>query len=120
MGGLKVVTVMFHDRNGVLAVSESFRARECTAQSLSATLTGGSVVSAISSLSRTLNAWALREFSRHRTRSRTSPSINKFSAEKPIAFSALAVSAVNPNRRGKQAAKDETTTMTEQRRCRVA
>lgn len=120
MDGLKVVTVMFHDRTSVSAISESFRAREVSAQSLSAPLTGFSVVAAALSLSRTLNAWELREFARHRTRRRTTPSIIKFPAEEPVALSALAVSSVNPNKRGTQAAKNETTTMTEQRRCRAA
>ena len=38
-----------------------------------------------------------------------------------MALSALTVSAVNPNKRGTQAAKkNETTTVTEQRRCFAA
>ncbi|MFP1646685.1 hypothetical protein [Pontitalea aquivivens] len=120
IGGLRVVTVMFRDRRGVRAISDSFRAREIAAQSLSVPLTGFSVVAPASSLPRTLNAYDLTDFARRRTRRRAAPSICKFSAEEPVALSASAVFAVNPNKRGTQAAKNETTTMTEQRRCAAA
>jgi hypothetical protein len=120
MSAQRVVTVMFHGSRVVLAVVESIRAREVAAQSLSVPLTDLSVVAAASSLSRTLSAWELQEFPRHRTRSRTSLSINKFPAEEPVALSALAVSAVNPNKHGLTAVATVTTIMTEQRRCRAA
>jgi hypothetical protein len=120
MGGQKVVTVMFHDSRQIPAHAEPFRAREVVVPSLSAPLKDFSVVAVSSSLSRNLNANDLHEFTHHRTRRRTSPHIEKFSAEEPMAFSALAVSAVNPNKRGTQAAIYQTTTMTEQRCCAAA
>jgi hypothetical protein len=120
MSGLRVVTVMFHDRNGVLAISDSFRARKGGAPSLSAALAVVSIVQTASLLPLPLNAAGLAEVARHRTRSRTSLSINKFPAEEPVALSALAVSAVNPNKYGLTAVATVTTIMTEQRRCRAA
>ena len=120
LGVQTAVTVMFHDRVSVWACFDSSPARESSVPSLSDPLTGGSVVPVASSLPRTLNAHDLHEFALHRTPRRATPSIDKFSAEEPVALSALAVFAVSPNKRGTQAAKTETTTMTEQRRCFAA
>ena len=115
------VTVMFHDRNGFLAVIDSFRAGSNAASSLSDDLmVGVPDVSPVPPLSSSVKVRPSRARSRHRTRRRTWPHIEKFSAEGPVALSALAVLAVNPNKRGTQADATVTTTMTEQRRCAAA
>ena len=116
-----VVTVMFHDGELVLGGNGSFLAREDAAPSLSCALTGDLyVTSEAPSFSALLSVGISRDLSRHRTRRRTSKYIEKFSAEKPMARSALAVLAANPNTRSPKAAATVITTMTEQRRCAAA
>ena len=115
------VTAMFHDRNGFLDVSGSFRARESAVSSPSDALAVGSpVVSSVLSLPSILKASGSGTHSRHRTRRRTSQQMEKFPAEEPMARSALTVLAVNPNKGGAQATANVITTMTEQRRCAAA
>jgi hypothetical protein len=114
------VTAMFHGSRVVLAVVESIRAREVAAQSLSVPLTDLSVVAAASSLPRTLNVPTVLDFHRRRTRRRAWPVIIEVSAERPVACSALAVSASDPIRRGNQAVFTATTKKSEQRCCAAA
>ena len=115
------VTVMFHDRNGFLAVSDSFRAGSNAARSLSDALAVGvPVVFPDPSLPSNLKVSAFKAHSRHRTRRRTSPHIEKFSAEVPNARSVCFVFGASPNSRSQNAAATTTTTMTEQRRCAAA
>lgn len=115
------VTVMFHDREHILGGNQSFRARENAAPSLPCVLTGYMfVASEAPSSSALLSVGISRDLSRHRRRRRTSKYIEKFFAEGPIARSALAVFAANPNTRSPKAAATVITTMTEQRRCAAA
>ena len=115
------VTVMFHDGRRVLGGNESFRAREIAAPSLSGLLAVHSgVVPYASSLSGVLTLVPQPHPSRARTRSRSLSQTEKFSAEEPMARSALAVFAANPNTRSTQAAAIVITPMTEQRRCAAA
>jgi len=115
------VTVMFHDRKALLAVSESFRARVKAALSLSDALTVGvPVVFPVPSLPSNLKVSAFRAHSRHRTRRRTSPHIEKFSAEVSKARSAWFVFGASPNSRSQTVVATVITTMTEQRRCAAA
>lgn len=96
----KSVTVMFYDRKAFLAVTDLFRGRENAAPSLSDAMTvGDPVVSPVPSLSRSLKVSDSRAHSRHRTRRRASPHIEKFSVGVPHARSALAVLAASPNSR---------------------
>ena len=115
------VTVMFHDGQLVFGGNESFLARENAAPSLSCALTGDLfVVPEAPSFSAHINVGISGALSRHRTRRRTSHYIEKFTAEVPMARSALVVSATIPNKRSTQAAATVITTMTEQRRCAAA
>lgn len=115
-----VVTVMFHDRTGVLGGNDSPCAREDAAPSLSKLL--ALVFDALSdALSQPGSlTFAQQTRSRDRTRSRSLSRTKKFSAEGPMARSALPVLAANPNTRSTQAAATVITTMTEQRRCVAA
>lgn len=115
------VTVMFHDRQALLGACDSFFARVGAARLLSDTLTGDLFIPATASpLPSHLKVSASRAHARHRTRRRSLPHIEKYYAEGPIAHSALAVLAVNPNSRSQIAAATIITTMTEQRRCAAA
>jgi hypothetical protein len=115
------VTVMFHDRKDFLGVSDSFRARGNAASSLSDALTVGfPVVSPVPSLPSNLKVSAFRAHSRHRTRRRTSPHIEKFSAEVLNTRSAWFVFGASPNSLSQTAAANPTITITEQRRCAAA
>jgi len=115
------VTVMFHNRSFILGACDWFFARASGAVSLSASLTG---VSACcfrpASFSASLAEVANRPEKR---RSRTISSLShseKFSAEAPMARSALVVLAATPHKRSPQGAASATTIMTEQRRCAAA
>lgn len=114
------VTVMFNDRRRVLGGVEAFRARENAAPSLSELLAVVSVF--VSDASPRSGLWPLvREIpSRVRTRSRSLSDTEIFSAEEPLARSALAVLPVDPNTRGAQVAAPVITKLTEQRRCEAA
>jgi hypothetical protein len=113
--------VMLHGRKSVLGSNGSLRAREDAAPSLSGLLAGISHFdSDVSSQSAFLTLMSQLHPSRDRTRSRSLSHTEKFSAEEPMARSALAVSAASPNTRSPQAAATVTTTMTEQRRCAAA
>ena len=115
------ITAMFHDRNGFLSLSDSFRARGSAVSSLSGALTGDLFASPeVASLPSPLKVSASKAHSRHRTRRRTSPHIEKFSAEVPNARSAWLVFGANPNSRSQTAAAIAITTVTEQRRCAAA
>jgi len=115
------VTGMFHCSKGFFGASDSFLARVHAALSLSETLTGDVFVPAAApSLLAHLKVPIPRAHPRRRTRRRTMPSINKFYAEGPIARSALAVLAANPNPRSQVAAATPITIMIEQRRCAAA
>lgn len=111
------VTVMLHGRRCVLAGYELFRARASAVASLSGEL---AVIHHrffdASSPSGFVNASP----ERHRARSPSLSRTEKFSAEKPLACSALASLAANPNKRSPQAVAIVITTMTEQRRCAAA
>ena len=114
------VTVMFHDREHILGGNQSFRARENAAPSLPDSL---AVVSCfVSGASPQLGPLTFAQLypSRDRTRRRSLPHTEKFSAEEPIARSALAVLAACPNTRSTQAVATVITPMTEQRRCVAA
>ena len=115
------VTVIFHDRKHVSADNDSFRARESAAPSLPREL---AVISDdVSDYSAQPGPMILvPEFhpSRDRTRRRSLSSTEKFSAEEPMARSALAVLAACPNTRSTQVAATVITPMTEQRRCAAA
>ena len=114
-------TVTFRDRKAFLAVNYSFRARGNAASSMSDPLTGDLfALVAVPSLSSPLKVSASRAHSRHRMRRRTSPHIETFSAEEPMARSALVVLAAIPNTRSTQAVATVITSMTEQRRCAAA
>jgi hypothetical protein len=118
--GHRGIAAMFYGSSAVWAAFSSFSALETAAPSSSAALTDRSVFAAASAPPRTLDACYLNAFARHRTRRRHMTSNDKFSAGKLMAISAFAASAVNRNKRGTQAAKTETITMTEQRRCLAA
>ena len=68
------------------------------------------------SQSHSLNVLVLREC----TLNRTQLCINKSSADKPLAVSASAALTVTRNNDGAQGARNQTTKMTEQRRCVAA
>jgi hypothetical protein len=103
------VTVMFHGRTALFGAFDSFLARDHAAPSLSETLTGDVLMPvAAPSLSALLKVSAFEAHARRRTRRRSFQNTEKFSAEGPIARSALAVLATH------------TTIMTEQRRCAAA
>jgi hypothetical protein len=115
------VTVMFHDRNGFLAVIDSCRARINTAPSLSDDLTVDcSAVSPDSSLPSRLKVSFGRSHPRYRAPRRTSLCIEKFSAEVPDACSARSVFGAILNNRGAKATANPFTEMTEQRCCAAA
>ena len=115
------VTVMFHDGKAFVAVIDLFRGRDNAAPSLSGALTvDDPVVSPVLSLSPSLKVSTSRAHSRHRTRRRTSPHIEKLSAEVPNARSAWLVFGASPNSRSQTAVATVIITMTEQRRCRAA
>jgi hypothetical protein len=112
------VTVMFHDRNEFLGVIDSFHVRGGAAPALSDALTVDvPVVSPVPSLPSLLKVSAFRAYSRHRTRRRASPRIEKFSAEVLRMRSAWFVFRANPNSRSQAAVAIANTTMTEQHRC---
>jgi hypothetical protein len=115
------VTAMFHGRTACFGSFYSFCARDHALPSLSAAVTGEALIPpAAPLLTLCLKVAIPIAHSRHRTRRRSLPHIEKFSAEEPVALSALAVSAVNPNKHGLTAVATVTTIMTEQRRCRAA
>ena len=112
------VTVMFHGRTACFGSFYSFGARDHAALSLSAALTGEVLMPAAApSLPSSLKVAIPRSYSRHITRKRSLPHIEKFSAEVPEACSALAVFAAILNSCGAKAAANPTTKITEQRRC---
>lgn len=114
------VTVMFHDRRRGLGGVEAFRARENAAPSLSEFLAVVSDAVSDASFQPGLLTLAHQTPSPDRTRSRSLPHTEKFSAEEPMACSALAVLAVDSNTRGAQVAATVITKLTEQRRCEAA
>ena len=100
-----------------LGGNESFCARENAASSLSVLLEVIFVVVSDASLQpRFLTLLPQIHPARDRTRSRSLSHTEKFSAEEPMARSALAVSAASPNTRSPQAATTVITTITEQLR----
>ena len=115
------ITVMFHGRRYALGDNESFRERENAAPSLSWPLAVvACFVSDASPQRGRLTLFPQLQPSRDLTRSRSLSQTEKFSAEVPMARSALVVLATIPNTRGSQAAATAITTMTEQRRCAAA
>jgi len=115
------VTAMFHGRTACFGSFYSFCARDHALPSLSAAVTGEALIPpAAPLLTLCLKVAIPIAHSRHRTRRRSLPHIEKFSAEVPEACSALVVFAAIPNRRGAKAAANPTTKMTEQHRCEAA
>ena len=114
------VTVMYHDSICVLGGCNPSCARYNAAPPLSGLLAVISDFVADASPQSGLLPLPQRHSSRDRTRSRSLSHTEKFSAEEPMARSALAVSAASPNRRSPQAVATEITTKTEQRRCAAA
>ena len=111
------VTVMFRDRTLVFGGYETFRARETAAPSLSGEL----AVTCNHFFDASLpSGFESAPPERRRARSRSLSQTEKFSAEKPLACSALAGLAASLNTRSPQAVATETTTMTEQRCCAAA
>ncbi len=111
---------IFHGSAILVCGFKSFRARRNGGLAVSTTLLGGVVLANELSLLRPLAMLNRTDFSPQRTRRRTLPHIKQFCAEEPLASSALAVLAVNPNKCGAHAVANVTTTMTEQRRCAAA
>lgn len=116
-----LVTVMFHGRRYALGDNESFRARENAAPSLSWPLAVlACFVSDASPQRGRLTLFPQLQPSRDLTRSRSLSQTEKFSAEVPMARSALVVLAAPLHTRSSQAAATANITMTEQRRCAAA
>jgi len=106
------VTVMFHGKRHALGENESFRARESSIVSLSGEL---AVIRVHFFDASSPSGFESAPPERRRARSRSLSQAEKISAEGPMACSALAVSAANPNTRSPQAGATPITTTTEQR-----
>jgi hypothetical protein len=114
------VTVMFHGGIIFLGGLNSCCAREDAALSQSELQSVTSDVVPDASSQPRLLTFAQQTPSPDRTRRRSLGRHRKFSLEEPMARSAWAVLAANPNTRSPQAAATVITTMTEQRRCEAA
>lgn len=111
------VTVMFHDRMHVLSGGNSFFARGNAASSLPSALAVIPCGVSDASLQPKVLQLSYQTPSPDRTRSRSMPSAEKFSAEEPMACSALAVLMANPNTLGAKAAENPIKKLIERRCC---
>jgi len=111
------VTVMFHGRTWVLVGHELLLASANAGASLSGEL---AVIRHRCFDASSPSGFVNASPERRRARSPSLSHTEKFSAEKPLACSALVGLAATPNTRGPQAVATVTTTMTEQRCCAAA
>ena len=111
------VTVMFYGRRLSSGENVMFRARESAIASLSGKL---AVIRHRCFDALSPSGFVNASPERRRARSPSLSHTEKFSAEKPLACSALAGLAASPNTRGPQAVATVTTKMTEQRCCAAA